>query len=259
VNSRWADIFVSARLHVRKVQPARAFTLIELLVVIAIIALLAALLLPALSKAKSAANSAGCVNNLRQIGLRYQMFLSEHGPDKEALFWDGWFDLVIDADGENSYEQYLPLQVCPEAKTRSLTFYGTAKSGYLGPPFGYAKNGYCKGISHTSGIEWRALRTRERPSNTPFLGDGVAGTGLPQPTDELPANFIKPFTGWDPATDHFRGDMAIWCLERHGKGINMVMMDASVQRLRPRQLWTLDWYKTFQEERTKLLQNGESP
>ncbi len=47
----------------------KGFTLIELLVVIAIIAVLIALLLPAVQAAREAARRAGCVNNLKQIGL----------------------------------------------------------------------------------------------------------------------------------------------------------------------------------------------
>ncbi len=66
---------------IRPFTSSRGFTLIELLVVIAIVVILLALLTPAIFRARSAADSAACVSNLRQIGVGLLSFASENNGD----------------------------------------------------------------------------------------------------------------------------------------------------------------------------------
>lgn len=68
------------------IKAQRGFTLVELLVILSIIILLLAILMSGVMAAREASRRVKCQNNLRQIGIASQNFVSSHG----ALPGNGW-------------------------------------------------------------------------------------------------------------------------------------------------------------------------
>lgn len=103
----------------------RAFTVVELLVVVAVIAVLVSLLLPAMNKARRAAETVKCLSNLRQVHLGFTHYSLNNGAGIPVEFsnngsrflWPWFLVAGHNSVGEPTSRSYLPndVGVCPSA------------------------------------------------------------------------------------------------------------------------------------------------
>jgi len=221
----------------RHVKRKAAFTLVELLVVIGIIALLISILLPALGRARAAANKTACLSNLRSI-MQMMLIYGVQNHDQIPLgtasnvyqdayaiaynngttCWPCWGPLYKAGFVKNPKYLYCP------SENRTYHMYDTAPDNVWRPddPTGNLNNrlraGYfLRPCSATyKPIEWRVNGAPYTPTDNLSL----------HPSDWLPYPRISKMKRVAIAADIFATPTRI--TQRHKDGFNVAFADGSV-------------------------------
>ncbi len=199
-----------------------AFTLGELLVAIALLAILAAVLLPAFNSLIKHSRNTQCLNNLKQIGSLFQIYLADHNhiyPYSHFQNPDGsgrtfWGATLAKAAKLEDYKVF----ICPSVKDihPGLKLFQPGGTAYVS--YGINRYGLAPTINDTNYQPANHLRIRE-PQLIMLLVDCDAST--------------QPYEGWYEAAPSLikkEFDTATPLSRRHDGYLNLLFADGHVTR-----------------------------
>jgi len=250
----------------------KGFTLIELLVVIAIIAVLMGILMPALKRVKEQARMNACMANLRQWAFVFTMYVG----DNDGKFFSGnegtgyWWTRQLDPklmDWKLNKTWFCPTAVRPlidengnQAPDWNIyNAWGIFKDdggldGVNGVSGSYGLNGYLiriSGDTFETGARatdgWRVFSMIKNANNVPVMMDALRFDFWPT---EVGPPAVDETAAWSG------NNMGRCCINRHGGYITSSFADASARKVGLKELYTLNWHKTYNTRGPFTLSGG---
>ena len=244
----------------------RGFTLVELLIVIGIIGLLIAILLPVLGAVRRAGRATACLANLQDWGRSYQMYLNANGGKSflspKDLTGQAWFELLQPYNGDVSRTLLCQDATEPGNMIGSSSLaWGPTRTYVIAAPQWQVRGTFVGSYGFNAWL-WRtppgqvmppefAGRMIDLPAahsdSVPVLADCIAEQGMPLETDTAPSNLEHPLPVSGSGVPGPRGQMAYFCIDRHGRAVNVLFLDGHAARVPLSELWKLQWHRGFEK------------